>query len=89
VKYVLLYDSAPDVAANAPAHYAGHAARVGEFQAAGTLLMVGVFADVQADGAMAIFTTAEAAEDFAQGDPFVRNGVVRSWRVLPWNEVLT
>ena len=38
---------------------------------------------------MAVFTTREAAEAFAQGDPFVLNGVVRAWRVLEWNESLT
>ena len=37
---------------------------------------------------MAIFTTQEAAEQFAEGDPFVVYGVVRSWRVLGWNEAL-
>jgi len=37
---------------------------------------------------MAIFTTREAAEEFVAGDPFVINGVVRSWEVREWNEVL-
>jgi uncharacterized protein YciI len=36
---------------------------------------------------MAIFTTREAAEDFAKGDPFVMNGIVRSWQVRGWNEI--
>ena len=37
---------------------------------------------------MAIFTTREAAEEFARGDPFVVTGVVRNWQVREWNEVL-
>jgi len=37
---------------------------------------------------MSIFTTREAAEEFATGDPFVRNGVVSNWRILGWNEIL-
>jgi hypothetical protein len=45
-------------------------------------------ADAQRDGSMAIFTTREAAEDFAAGDPFVLNGVVRKWYVRDWNEIL-
>ena len=31
---------------------------------------------------------AEAAEEFAQGDPFVLHGVVARWHVREWNEVL-
>jgi uncharacterized protein len=37
---------------------------------------------------MGIFTTREAAEEFASGDPFVLNGVVAQWSIRPWREVL-
>ena len=37
-----------------------------------------------ADGAMAIFTTREAAEEFIEGDPFVTNGLVAKWRFVEW-----
>jgi uncharacterized protein YciI len=87
-KYVLLYESADDVASRAPAHFPAHSARLQEFHADGSLLMVGAFADAQADGSMAVFTTREAAEAFAREDPFVLNGVVRDWRILEWNEIL-
>jgi hypothetical protein len=89
VKYVLFYESADDVASKAPAHFANHSARLKEFHDRGQLLMVGTFADAQRDGSMSVFTTREAAEEFAKGDPFVLNGVVKSWRVLDWNEALT
>ncbi len=88
VKYVLLYESADDVLSKAPAHYPAHSARVDEFHAQGSLLMVGTYADPQ-QGAMAIFTSRQAAEEFAAGDPFVLNGVVRRWEIREWNEVLT
>jgi uncharacterized protein YciI len=29
-----------------------------------------------------------AAEEFAEGDPFVMNQVVRGWSVREWNEAL-
>ena len=89
MKYVLFYDSADDVASKAPAQFPAHKARLDEFHSRGTLLMVGTFGDPQAEGSMAVFTTREAAEDFAQGDPFVLNGVVRDWHIREWNEVLT
>jgi len=88
MKYVLFYESADDVASNAPAHYPAHRARVDEFHARGDLLLVGTFADPQKDGSMSVFASREAAEEFAREDPFVLNGVVRDWRVLDWNEVL-
>jgi uncharacterized protein YciI len=89
MKYVLFYESADEVAAKAPAHFAAHAARYGEFHARGELLMVGTFSNPQDQGAMAIFSTRQAAEDFARDDPFVVHGVVRSYRILEWNEALT
>ena len=37
---------------------------------------------------MGIFTSRAAAEEFARGDPFVLEGVVRHWFIREWNEVL-
>jgi len=88
MKYVLFYESADDVGSKAPAHFPAHRARVDAFHARGDLLLVGTFANVQRDGAMSVFTSREAAEEFARDDPFVLNGVVRDWRVLDWDEVL-
>jgi uncharacterized protein len=87
-KYVLFYQSADDLRSKAPAHFPSHMARVKEFHCRGTLLMIGTFGNPQEEGAMSIFTTREAAEEFAKGDPFVVNGVVRGWKVLEWNESL-
>jgi uncharacterized protein YciI len=88
MKYVLFYDSADEVALKAPPHFPAHRARLDEFHAAGTLLMVGTFENPQENGSLGVFTTRESAEAFAAGDPFVVNGVVKAWRILAWNEVL-
>ena len=86
MKYVLIYDSADDVAQTAPMHFAAHRARWKDFQADGTLLLIGPYSDQS--GALAVFTTREAAEEFARSDPFVLNGVVRAWSVKEWAEAL-
>lgn len=85
MKYVLFYESAEDVLAKAPAHYDAHVARGNEFHARGVLLMYGPFGNPQ-EGAMAVFTSPNTAQEFAEGDPFVLNGVVRSWFVREWDE---
>jgi uncharacterized protein len=89
MKYVLLYASADDVATKAPPVFPRHQARLREFHERGDLLMVGTFEDAQRDGSMSVFRTREAAEEFAAADPFVLEGVVRSYEVRGWNEVLT
>lgn len=87
MKVVMFYEVAPDGMAKAKIHYAAHRARLDEFYARGVLLMAGPYAN-PAEGAMGIFTSRNAAEEFIQGDPFVINGVVSKWRLCDWNEVL-
>jgi uncharacterized protein YciI len=89
VKYVLLYTPAEDVLAKAPLHFPAHNARIDAFHGRGAILMVGTFGDPVSQGSMAIFPTREAAEEFVAGDPFVLEGVVRSFEIREWNEVLT
>ena len=88
MRYVLFYESADDVLEKAPLHYAAHSARVDEFARRGDLLLVGTFEDPVAHGSMSVFATREAAEEFVAGDPFVANGVVRSYAIRGWNEIL-
>jgi uncharacterized protein len=87
MKYVLYYQSSSDVLEKAPVHAAAHRAHWQEFLSEGALLMIGPFANPQ-EGAMGIFTTREAAEKFAEGDPFVLNGVVTRWHVREWAEAI-
>ncbi|MEA2197625.1 MAG: uncharacterized protein QOJ25_1676 [Solirubrobacteraceae bacterium] len=88
MKAVVLYQSSDDVLTKAPVHYPAHVARIEEFRARGEILMVGTFGDPQTQGSMAIFPTRAAAEDFVADDPFVREGVVRSYEIRDWNETL-
>jgi uncharacterized protein YciI len=85
--FVLFYESADDVMTRAAAVYPAHAEHVDQFVTAGELLAVGTFADPQADGAMSVFRSRDAAERFAASDPFVAEGVVASWTIKEWNEI--
>ncbi len=88
MKYVLFYESSDKVAEKAAAHGPAHRKHWHPFRERGELLLIGPFRDPQSQGAMAVFTTREAAEEFADNDPFVVNGVVRSWEVREWDEAV-
>ena len=83
MKAVLLYESADDVLTTAPIHFAAHQARIDAFQKRGVLGEIAPFADPR-DGAMGVFASREAAEEFVAEDPFVLEGVVVAHRILEW-----
>jgi uncharacterized protein len=86
-RYVLLYDNGDNFPAGAREHFPAHQARYQEFMRRGVLLALGPFTD-GGGGALAVFTSREAAEEFVAEDPFVLNGVVSSkWLVREWREV--
>jgi len=87
MKYVMLYETNLEKLPLARVHFPAHRARLDEFHARGVLLMAGPFEN-PTEGAIGIFTTREAADEFIQGDPFVLNGVVKSHTVRGWTEVL-
>jgi hypothetical protein len=82
-RYVLFYDSGD--LSMAAEHFPAHKARYTEFMDRGELLALGPFTDRA--GSIAVFTTHEAAMDFASGDPFVEHGVVSGWQVREWRVV--
>jgi len=55
----------------------------------GDLVLAGALAD-PVDQAMLLFRgdSTEAAEAFAKADPYVKNGLVKSWRVRKWTTVI-
>ena len=87
MKTLLFYELSPDGLAKVPDHYAAHAARLRAFHARGVLLMAGPYGDPPT-GALAVFTTPEAAREFSEGDPFVLEGIVARCTSHAWNEAL-
>lgn len=51
--------------------------------------MAGALAD-PADSAVLLFKGdgPEVAQDFAQNDPYVKNGLIAEWHVRPWTVVI-
>lgn len=63
--------------------YPRHKAVVDAFVAKGEVIGIGPFTD---RGNMAIFRTREAAEAFAKQDPFILEGLVRSFAIRDWDD---
>jgi uncharacterized protein YciI len=86
-RYILLYDSPPASRARVPELFPTHNAYADAFRARhpDALVMIGPFPEPEEGqpGALSIFMSREAAEEFAASDPFVVNDVV-TWRVRKW-----
>jgi uncharacterized protein YciI len=63
--------------------YPRHKAIVDKFVARGVVLGIGPFSD---GGNMAIFKTREEAEAFSREDPFILEGVVKSFVIKDWGD---
>jgi len=87
--FILFYDAAPDYLARRGAFRAEHLALARAAAARGEIVLAGAFAD-PADGAALIFRGPNdaSARAFAEADPYVRNGLVTSWRVREWTTVV-
>jgi uncharacterized protein YciI len=87
--YLLTYELAPDYLERRAEFRNEHLKLAWDAQQRGEILIAGALAE-PADTALLVFTgdTPEAAERFARTDPYVSKGLVKSWRVRPWNTVV-
>ena len=87
--YVLLYDVVEDFINRRTSYREAHLALVKEAHQRGELLMAGAFSD-PVDGAALVFKADNPAvpRKFAQEDPYVKNGLIKNWRVRAWNVVV-
>ncbi|MCW6158704.1 MAG: hypothetical protein LVQ63_04395 [Thermoplasmatales archaeon] len=58
-----------------------------ESEAKGDLVMAGALSE-PVYRAVLIFTSREAAKEFAESDPYYLNGLVRSYVIRKWNAVI-
>jgi len=65
--------------------YPRHKAVVDTFVNRGEVIGIGPFSD---RGNMAIFRTREAAEAFVKQDPFILEGLVKSFVIRDWNDTM-
>ena len=87
--FALIYDVVDDYLERRAEFRDEHLARARAARERGELLLAGALAE-PVDGALLVFRVDErsAVEDFAKSDPYVTNGLVRSWRIRPWTVVI-
>ncbi|WP_321948816.1 YciI-like protein [Paraburkholderia sp. J10-1] len=87
--YLLMYELADDYLERRPEHRSAHLALAWAAAERGELLLGGAIAD-PVDNALLLFQgeSPAAAEAFARADPYVRSGLVKRWRVRPWQTVV-
>ena len=85
--FILTYELAPDYLERRGRFRAEHLKLAWEASGRGALLLGGAVGD-PVESALLLFTDREAAEAFAQSDPYVAQGLVKTWRVLPWTTVV-
>lgn len=83
--YVVIGTSAGKSRDAVMAVYPRHKAFLDAFIARGEVVGVGPFTD-PGGGNMALFRTREAAQAFAAGDPFVLEGLVKSYEIKDWGD---
>ena len=86
---VLIYDLVDDYLERRAALRADHLSLAQAAHDRGELLLAGAMIDPY-DQALLVWSTDDVGivEAFAQADPYVVNGLVRSWRVRTWNVVI-
>lgn len=86
--FLLFYDFIPEYPERRVLMRGEHFKLARAAQARGELVLGGAFADPM-DGAVLLFIgeSPSVAERFAETDPYVRNGLVKAWRVREWTTV--
>lgn len=86
--FLLIYDLSDDYLARRGEFREAHLGMAWKAHEKGDFVLGGAFTD-PADTALLLFKaeTKETVEQFAKSDPYVINGLVKSWRVREWNTV--
>ena len=87
--FALIYDVIDDFAAKRMPHRPAHLNQINDAHGRGELVMAGALGNPP-EAALIVFKadSADVVERFARADPYVTEGLVTRWRVLPWNVVV-
>ena len=86
--FTLTYDVVEDFANKRTPFRPAHLKEVRDAHARGELIMAGALGEPP--GALLVFRAADKSvpENFAKADPYVKEGLVKAWKVRPWTVVV-
>lgn len=84
---ILFYEYVPNIEEKRTPHRDGHLGLLRELHEDGRMRMAGAYSE-PLDGAAIVFSDRKSAEEFAERDPYVANGLVLRWWVRDWNVVI-
>jgi uncharacterized protein YciI len=87
--YLLIYDLADDYLTRRSEFRSGHLNLAWAAHQRGELVLGGALGE-PVDRAILMFKgeSPKVAEDFVKADPYVANGLIKSWSVRPWMTVV-
>ena len=85
---LLIYDYVEDIVEKRAPHRLAHLELIGDWVREGRVVAGGATGDPPS-GALIVFREDGDAEAFAAIDPYVRDGLVTDWRVVPWANVVS
>jgi uncharacterized protein YciI len=87
--YLLFYEVGEDYVSRRAEFRNDHLEKAWKASERGELLLGGALAS-PVDGALLLFkgTSVDVAENFAESDPYVTNGLVKRWYVREWTTVV-
>ena len=87
--YLMIYDTAPDYLQRRAEFRGAHLKLAWDAHERGELVLGGALSE-PVDAAVLLFQgeSPAVAERFAAADPYVRNGLVRGWKVRAWTTVV-
>jgi uncharacterized protein YciI len=87
--FLLFYETVDNYVEKRAPYRAQHLELARDAYARGELLLAGALAE-PSDGAVLVFRAPDqaAVENFARRDPYVQNGLIKTWRVRPWAVVI-
>lgn len=87
--YILFYQTVKDYVEKRKPYREAHLAYAKKSNEEGKLILAGALAE-PADSAVLIFRcdSSSVPENFAKNDPYVKNGLIKEWKVRPWTVVI-
>jgi uncharacterized protein YciI len=87
--YLMFYEFVPDYLARRAEFRAEHLRLAWAASERGELVLAGAYAE-PADGAALLFDcdSEDIPEQFAAADPYVKSGLVTTYRIRPWTTVI-